>query len=66
MGPNQSSSINPEDKNLNLMEEASLITAISKVLDNQSVYNHIIEEMLKMITRIAGWILLTLVNLLYN
>ena len=49
------------EKNLTLAEEASLLKAVTNVLDNQSVYNHVIEEILKMVTRIGGWLLLTLV-----
>ena len=50
------------EKNLTLAEEASLLKAVTNVLDNQSVYNHVIEEILKMVTRIGGWLLLTLVT----
>ena len=56
------SSKNLSEKNLTLAEEASLLKAVTNVLDNQSVYNHVIEEMLKMVTRIGGWLLLTLVT----
>ena len=47
---------------VDLAEEADWSTAVSKVLANQSAYNNVISEVLKGITRIVGWLLLTLVR----
>merc|ERR1712038_198420 len=49
--------LNPK---VDLAEEADWSTAVSKVLANQSAYNNVISEVLKGITRIVGWLLLTL------
>eukprot|EP00091_Calanus_sinicus_P001325 TRINITY_DN11310_c0_g1_i1.p1 TRINITY_DN11310_c0_g1~~TRINITY_DN11310_c0_g1_i1.p1 ORF type:complete len:125 (-),score=13.17 TRINITY_DN11310_c0_g1_i1:35-409(-) len=50
----------PSEKNIDLSEEADWILALSKTLARQSTYNNVISEILKGITRIVGWLLLTL------
>merc|ERR1719312_1974742 len=49
-----------EKVSLDLSAEADWVVAISKVLARQSTYNNVISEALKGITRIVGWLLLTL------
>ena len=49
--------------NIDLAESADWIVAFNKTLAKQSTYNTVINEVLKGITRIAGWLLLTLVKL---
>merc|ERR1712142_644062 len=49
-----------ERVDLELDGEADWLVAISKTLARQSTYNNVISEMLKGITRIVGWLLLTL------
>ena len=51
-----------EKVSLDLSAEADWVVAISKVLARQSTYNNVISEALKGITRIVGWLLLTLVR----
>jgi len=46
--------------NIDLAESADWIVAFNKTLAKQSTYNTVINEVLKGITRIAGWLLLTL------
>ena len=50
------------DKNIDLSAEADWLVAIRKTLARQSTYNNVISEILKGITRIVGWMLLTLVR----
>ena len=52
-----------ERVDLELDGEADWLVAISKTLARQSTYNNVISEMLKGITRIVGWLLLTLVRI---
>jgi len=49
-----------EKVSLDLNAEADWMEAISKTLARQSTYNNVISEALKGITRIVGWLLLTL------
>eukprot|EP00092_Neocalanus_flemingeri_P019303 GFUD01020909.1.p1 GENE.GFUD01020909.1~~GFUD01020909.1.p1 ORF type:complete len:173 (-),score=38.08 GFUD01020909.1:511-1029(-) len=49
-----------DEKNVALNDEADWVVAIRKVLARQSTYNTVISEILKGITRIAGWLMLTL------
>ena len=51
---------------LELDGEADWLVAISKTLARQSTYNNVISEMLKGITRIVGWLLLTLVRIQFS
>eukprot|EP00090_Calanus_glacialis_P002002 TRINITY_DN11506_c0_g1_i1.p1 TRINITY_DN11506_c0_g1~~TRINITY_DN11506_c0_g1_i1.p1 ORF type:complete len:163 (+),score=41.64 TRINITY_DN11506_c0_g1_i1:56-490(+) len=50
----------PSEKNIDLSAEADWLVAIRKTLARQSTYNNVISEILKGITRIVGWMLLTL------
>ena len=52
----------PDEKNIDLNAEADWVVAIRKTLARQSTYNNVISEILKGITRIVGWLLLTLVR----
>ena len=52
----------PSEKNIDLSAEADWLVAIRKTLARQSTYNNVISEILKGITRIVGWMLLTLVR----
>ena len=53
-----------EKVSLDLNPEADWMEAISKTLARQSTYNNVISEALKGVTRIVGWLLLTLVRIL--
>ena len=52
----------PSEKNIDLSAEADWLVAIRKTFARQSTYNNVISEILKGITRIVGWMLLTLVR----
>merc|ERR1712123_162455 len=49
-----------DDKGIDLSDEANWVVALRKTLARQSTYNNVVSEMLKAVTRIVGWMLLTL------
>merc|ERR1711892_1563863 len=49
-----------DDKGIDLADEANWVSALKKTLARQSTYNNVVSEMLKAVTRIVGWLLLTL------
>merc|ERR1712123_4970 len=49
-----------DDKRIDLADEANWVVALRKTLARQSTYNNVVSEMLKAVTRIVGWLLLTL------
>merc|ERR1712123_550482 len=52
-----------DDKGIDLAGEANWVVALRKTLARQSTYNNVVSEMLKAVTRIVGWMLLTLVRI---
>merc|ERR1712123_340103 len=52
-----------DDKRIDLADEANWVVALKKTLARQSTYNNVVSEMLKAVTRIVGWMLLTLVRI---
>merc|ERR1719483_1104017 len=49
-----------DDKRIDLADEANWVVALRKTLARQSTYNNVVSEILKAVTRIVGWLLLTL------
>merc|ERR1711892_529138 len=49
-----------DDNGIDLADEANWVVALKKTLARQSTYNNVVSEMLKAVTRIVGWLLLTL------
>merc|ERR1712123_550675 len=49
-----------ENRCIHLADDANWVVALRKTLARQSTYNNVVSEMLKAVTRIVGWLLLTL------